>query len=324
MDNETVVAASSPVEAADPFKGEQVSMSEFHKYRTDGELPERFKPAEDAGSAPAETSKETETEIDGESETPKTEQEKAERKPKPTAEERIAQLESTIEKIRKGAGLEKTQAESSPAKSEPAAQQPPPTRPKPTADDTNQDGTPKFSTYEDFVEDLADWKAEQREVKTKREQQQEAQVKSFNAKVEEARGRYENFDDVMQPAVDAIVNDAKVSPVVKQMLDDSDVLPDLMFTIGSDPAELAKFVKMAKENPGKAIRHIALTESLIAKELEGKSAGEVPPAKPKTQAPKPPSPVGGASSRAFDVSDESLSAEEWARKRTKELQNRKG
>ena len=79
------------------------------------------------------------------------------------------------------------------------------------------------------------------------------------------------------------------------MLLDSDVLPDFLFTVGSDPAELAKFTKMAQENPGKALRYIALTESLIAEELEGKTAkpADVTPDKPKTQAPKPPSEAGG-------------------------------
>jgi len=52
---------------------------------------------------------------------------------------------------------------------------------------------------------------------------------------------------------------------------------------------------MAKEEPGKAIRYIALTESLIAQELESKAkpVSEEVPAKPKTQAPKPPAEAGG-------------------------------
>jgi hypothetical protein len=48
---------------------------------------------------------------------------------------------------------------------------------------------------------------------------------------------------------------------------------------------------------------------------------EVPQAR-KTSAPRPPSPVGGASSRGFDPSDESLSTEEWARQRNQDRRRR--
>jgi hypothetical protein len=320
MAEETAVQESSPVEVEDVFQGKNVSMAEFSKYRTDGELPARFKPIETeeaASSSDAET--EVEAETAGDSETPETKQELPKPKPKQTAEERIAQLEATIEKIRKGKGIE-TPAASSPAP-KPVQQQQPGTRSKPTAEDKKDDGTPKFQTYEDFVEDLADWKSEQREVAKERLQRETEQATRTHGKVEEAKARYEDFAEVVGPTVDAIVGDADISPVVKKMLDDSDMFADLIYTIGSDPAELAKFVKMAKESPGKAIRYIALTESFIAEALEGKKAkpAEEAPAKPKTNAPKPPSPVGGASSRAFDVSDDSLSADEWMRKRNKQL-----
>ena len=45
-------------------------------------------------------------------------------------------------------------------------------------------------------------------------------------------------------------------------------------------------------------------------------------ARKTTSAPKPPSPVGGGSSRAFDVSDESLSADAWFHKRNADLARR--
>jgi hypothetical protein len=328
MDNETVAAASS-AEVTDPFKGENVSMSEFSKYRTEGKLPERFKPAEDAGAAPADESEETTTEIEGESETPEDAQEKTERKPTQTAKERIAELKATIAKIEQRAGIKTEVSESSPAtpapKTEPVKQQPQATADQePTADDTNEDGTLKFATYEEFTKALARHEARKERAEWQREQDQKTFAKEFNAKLDEARGRYEDFDKVKEATVAAVVNDASISPVFKAILDDSKVLPDLIFTIGSDPAELAALAKMAKEDPGEAIRKLIITEYLIKKELAAKPADEEPPAKQTTKAPKPPAPVGGASTRTFDVSDESLSAEEWARKRTKELNNRKG
>ena len=76
---------------------------------------------------------------------------------------------------------------------------------------------------------MADWKAEQRWDRQQREAAAQAQAKEFDAKIQAAKGRYENFDEVMQPAVTAIMGDQRVSPVVKSMLNDSEVLPDLIF-----------------------------------------------------------------------------------------------
>jgi len=236
------------------------------EFRKTGELP---KPEEAAAS----------TEV----KTPEV-QEKPAKKAK-TAEERIAELESTIDKIRKGAGKETPKVESSPTKPETQF-----TRPKPTTEDKKADGTPKFATYEDYVEELADWKAEQRWATQQREQAAENHAKQFKAKMEEASGRHENFEAARDGFIEAM-SAIKISPAVQDMLNDSDVFPDLVAVIGGSKEEASKFAKMAQDNPGKALRYIALTESLIADELAGKT--EEAPAKPKTQAPKPPSTVGG-------------------------------
>lgn len=313
MSEQTAVVESSATPVMEVERGPLVNLTgdQRAEFRKTGNLPEPPKREEAAPSSEAQAA---ETSPAPEAENKQQEKKPAE-KPKPTAEDRIAQLEATIEKIRKGAGIEKTQkAESSPAKVEQPIQQPQFTRPKPTADDKNKDGSPKFQTYEDFVEDLADWKAEQRWAAQQREQAQQAQARELNAKVAEARSRYENFDEILQPTIDAIVGDTDVAGVVKQMLNDSDILPDLIFTIGSSKEELASFVKMAKENPGKALRYIALTESLINEELEGKAkpkGGDKPketPAKPQTAAPKPPSEVGGRAASLGDALESAAKA----------------
>ncbi len=100
--------------------------------------------------------------------------------------------------------------------------------------------------------------------------------------------------------------------MVKRMLDDSEVFADLVYTISSDAAGFADFVKMAKESPGKAIRYIALTESLIAEELESKNtakpATEETPAKLKTAAPRPPVEAGGRASTPPDAMESAAKA----------------
>lgn len=317
MSEQAAVADPTPAPVMDVSRGPLVDITPEQRteFRKTGNLPELPKKTEEAATSSEPKPEEGKAKPAGDSEPPKEKQENAERKPKPakTAEDRIAELEATIEKIRKGAGKETPKVESSPTKpAEP--QQPPPTRPKPTADDKDSEGKSKYATYEDFVEDLADWKSEQREVKNQREQQERAQANTFNSKVEEARARYENFDEVVGPTATALNTDAKINPVVKQMLLDSDVLPDFLFTVGSDPAELARFTKMAQESPGKALRYIALAESLIAEELEGKKTAkpvEEPPVKPKTNAPKPPSEAGGRAAAPPDALESAATANDF-------------
>lgn len=313
MNEQAVVADSTPA-VMDVSRGPLVDITSEQRaeFRKTGELPKTETPKKPEEAAPSSDAEpKGEAKPAGESETPESKQELPKPKPKQTAEERIAQLEATIEKIRKGSGKETPKVESSPTKPEPAVQ--PPTRPKPTAEDKKEDGTPKFQTYEDFVEDLSDWKAEQREVKTKREQQEFAQTKAFNAVKEKAEARYENFAEVVGPFATAINEDPKVFPVVKQMFLDSEVTADLLYTIGSNEAEKANFLKMAKENPAKAIRYIALTESLIAEELEGKTAkpDEEIPVKPKTNAPRPPSEAGGRAAAPPDALEAAAKANDF-------------
>jgi hypothetical protein len=318
---EETQAVSSPAEVEDVFKGQHVSLSEFSKYRQDGELPARFKPA--AESEPADTPEETETSEGDEPESePESDPEETQEPPQKGAEKRIKQLLAKIKELeRKPAEKQDVKTESSP---EPAPQY---TRTKPTAEDKNQDGTPKFNTYEDFVEELADWKAEQRLESAKREQVQQEAQKALKGKLDEARARYDDADDVIFPANQAIQN-AKIPQVVKEVVAQSAEFVDLLYVVGSDPAELKKFIELAQTDPRAAIGKVFEYERGIREELsrprDDKGKFTAAPEAKKTSAPKPPSPVGGASSRAFDVSDESLSADEWARKRNQDIQKRRG
>jgi hypothetical protein len=343
MNEETVVAESSA--ADDVFGGQQPTLDEYNSYRQSGELPERFKPAEKAESATADAQEETEeseaeeAESAGESETPEESQEQKPKKPQ-TAKERvaqldakieelwnqdepdtikIAQLEATKEKIERRAGIKRKTEVASVTPAQNAEE--PVTRAKPTAEDKDKDGNPKYTTYEDFVEDLADWKAEQRQAKWEAQQAQRKAQEALEAKLNESRARYEDADEVIFPAAQQI-NEAKIPQVVKEVFAGSDLFTDLCYVVGSDPDELNKFLSLANSNPRAAIAKVFEYERGIREELAPKGEKQAPEPK-RTSAPKPPSPVSGASSRAFDVSDESLSPEEWMRKRNAQL-SRKG
>ena len=332
---ETVAAESSPavvVEAAKPQadplqEGPMVTWTreQRNEFRTTGKTPEPK--AADAASAKAssEAKAESVTESD-----PAKQQEKPEQPRKhQTAEGRIAQLEKAIESewekedpdlvriaqfnatIDKISGKPRRKAEVAPVteQSKPEAK----TQEHPAPAQNYQEWRKAFkpsqwieeyakanpeASYEDATAAMADHLGDVREDFRARGERERAQMLEISAKVAEAKTRYPNYDEVINPAVDAILGDKEIVGVVKAMLNDSEVLPDLMFTIGSKPEELASFVKMAKNEPGKALRYIALTESLIREELENAKSGAsekvvVTPAKPQTQAPKPPAEVGG-------------------------------
>lgn len=297
--DEAVVVESQPTDVS---VGPLVSITsdERAEFRRTGNLPEKQPKPEEA----APSSEPIEAKSAGDSEPPK--QEKAERKSKgKTADERIAELEATIEKIKKGAGKE-TKAVPSPAP-EPKADT---ADKEPSIDDTNADGTPKWKSYEEFSKAQARWEVRQELAEQRRIEAQQKQEREFAAKMAEAESRYENFADIADPFAGELLQDQTISPVVKQMFRDSEVMADLVFTIASKEQDRADFLKMAKENPGKAIRYIALTESLIADEL-AKPKQEASPEKPKTQAPKPPSEAGGRAAAPPDALDAAAKANDF-------------
>lgn len=307
----TVVETQAPSSPAmEVSRGPLVNLTPDQRteFRKTGELPT----AEPPKTEEAAPSTDIEPDVDGTTqveEKPAQETPKPQDRRKPDAEARIKQL--TDDRKRLQAELDALKA----PKPEVQKEQPKPeaqyTRPKPTAEDKDDKGEPKYSTYEDFVEDLADWKGEQRDAKNQRESQQQAQQREFTSKVNEAKARYgDKFDEFVAPAVNAILGDQSVSGVVKTMLNESEVLPDLMYTIGGDATELAKFVKMATNEPGKALRYIALTESLIREELEGAAKPE-PPVKPLTQAPRPPAEVGGRAASPGDALEAAAKANDF-------------
>lgn len=338
--SEETQAASSPAEVADVFNGETPSLAEFNHYRETGEVPERFRPAENAESASAEEeddpSEGEESESASESDTGEEQQEKGKKPKRQTAEERIAQLEATIDKIKRGAGIERKAevATATDSKDQPKVPQNygewrKSFKPSEWIEQYGKDHPQE--SYEDANAAMSDYLDDIRSQFKAIEQQRSSQAKELTNKVTDARSRYgEEFDEILQPTVEKIVSDARINPAIKEVINDSDLIADLIFVLGTDEKALNDLRSLPT---GKALRYIAALENGIIEEL-AETEEETPrdedgkfvasPAKPKTNAPKPPSPVGGASTGAFDVSDESLSPEEWMRKRNADLAKRKG
>jgi len=332
---EQTQAASS---TADPFNGQETTRAEFQKYRDTGEVPERFKPAPAANDAPEETADaEPEEAEDAPESAPEEPQEQPQKKS--PAEKRILQLLAKQKELER-----KLEEVAKPTQSASSAAQ------TPRQPQTFNEWLDQFDVdtwEEDYVKANPTHSFAKMQLAEKVfvdgakahfdsiQQRVNAEKQALDEKVADASSRYENFDEIKESFLNKIVQVkdgqpiALIPPTVIGVINSSDMLPDLLYTIGSNESELNKFIAMAKADPNKAIRYVAKVESLIAEELakpketpargeDGKFKANAPE-KRQTSAPKPIAPVNGGASRAFDVSDDSLSPEEWMRKRNKQL-----
>jgi hypothetical protein len=328
-------AASSPAEV-DVFNGQQPTMAEYSQYRDSGELPERFK-VETADPAPADAPKEVEAEGEEPETEPESDPVEAQEQPQKgsAAEKRIKQLlAKTKELERKLADAAKpTQSDSSTAQ---APQQPQNYQQyrqafKPSLFIEEFGKKNPEATYEDANAAMADHLYEVRKHFDGIETRIAAERQALEAKVGELRNVYENYDEIKDAFLSKVLSPtgAPLIPIdVLGAINDSDEVANLLYTIGGDEKTLNDFIALAQRNPRAAIKKVGWFEGQIAETLA--NAKETPvrgndgkftkaPEKQQTSAPKPPSPVSGGSSRAFDVNDESLSADEWMRKRNKAL-----
>jgi hypothetical protein len=157
----------------------------------------------------------------------------------------------------------------------------------------------QFESVEKYAEALAAQKAEQLLQQRELERQQAAILESYHDKEEQARDKYEDFEAV------AYNPSLKITTVMAQTIQASDVGPDVAYYLGLNPKE--------------ADRISRLSPILQAKEI-GKIEAKVassPPVKKPSNAPAPIQPVAASSSRgpAYDTTDprslKSMSTSEW-------------
>ena len=273
MDEQTVVAASSAAAVEDaPIEIPRSGTQEYAEWRTKGTLPEKKQTAGTADTATADTSKETKsvTEVD-----PESAKHKQETRRKPDAEARIKELTERANKLEADLVEARKPKETKPAESSTARVteqkpvEPAPTRPKPKPDEKGQDGKLKYGSYEAYIEDLTDWKAEQLLVKVERDQQVKQQLDASRKRLQEARERYKesgNFDSTIVPMLTEMTK-PDIPREVFTVLEASPVLPDLLYVLGGSEESKAAFLADCRTNPAKALRVALLAEQEIVKEL---------------------------------------------------------
>jgi hypothetical protein len=145
----------------------------------------------------------------------------------------------------------------------------------------------QFTTTEEYVEALTTSKAQQIVQQQQYAKQQQELLGSYHEKEEDARGRYEDFEQV------AYNPKLPITDVMAQTIQAADNGPDIAYYLGTNPKEAGRIAQ--------------LTPILQAKEigrLEAKVASE-PATKRTSSAPAPISPVTarGGHSSGFDTTD---------------------
>jgi hypothetical protein len=145
----------------------------------------------------------------------------------------------------------------------------------------------QYTTTEEYVEALTTSKAQQIVQQQQYAKQQQELLGSYHEKEEDARGRYEDFEQV------AYNPKLPITDVMAQTIQAADNGPDIAYYLGTNPKEAGRIAQ--------------LTPILQAKEigrLEAKVASE-PATKRTSSAPAPISPVTarGGHSGSFDTTD---------------------
>lgn len=157
----------------------------------------------------------------------------------------------------------------------------------------------QFNTYEEYAEALAERKAEELLAKRETAQQVQALQEQYYEREETARDKYDDFDQV------AYNPNLPVTEIMAQSIQASDVGPDVLYWLGSNPKEATRISRL---NPILQAKEIGKIEA---------SLSSAPPVRKSSTAPAPIAPVtprasGGA---VYDTTDprsvKSMSTSEW-------------
>lgn len=181
---------------------------------------------------------------------------------------------------------------------------------KPKADD--------FETHEEFVEAMADFKAEEKLKKLESRRQEESlkekiqkREADYSNKVESFKSEHSDFDEVLEDASD-IQMPGPVFAVFKELLEESENPGLLMYELAKNRDE---YERISKLSPLGFAREIGKFETKIQKTLEPKKEIK------KTKAPAPIEPVGGRSSQVAMKTPEEMDFREFKKWREKQIQS---
>lgn len=186
----------------------------------------------------------------------------------------------------------------------------------------------QYSTYEDYVEALTDWKTDRKLAEAKENFQQEQQARSqeqefkknlerYNSRLLEVRDMYDDFDEVFGSA------EGEHPDYVRDAIIDSEYGPDIAYYLAKNPKEYQDIVNSSQVS---ALRKIGRIEHAITLQNEGATATTAQKATgspARTSALRPTKPVGGTVKGTVPPDEMSYSEyRKWRDKQDKERYRR--
>lgn len=156
-----------------------------------------------------------------------------------------------------------------------------------------------FESPEAYAEALATRKAQELIQKQEVERQQAQFLEAYHEREEEARNKYDDFEQVAYNPRLPITN------VMAETIQASEIGPDVVYYLGSNPKEADRIARLA---PFLQAKEIGKIEAKLA---------DSPPVKKTTSAPAPIAPVTprGGAAKVIDTTDprsiKSMSTSEW-------------
>jgi hypothetical protein len=194
------------------------------------------------------------------------------------------------------------------------------TKPEPTLDKPDTSSRPKadtFTTHDEYVEALTDWKLDQKLLAIENKQKENAVKSEVQTKVTKYQERVTEFQkshDDWQDAIDS-VSDIPLSITVREAIFSSENGPDIAYALSKDPTELKRVCALS---PVKAAMELGKLEARFSKTTSK------PSDKKTTKAPAPVNPVrtrGAVSNKSLYDADK-MSQSEWNRLRDEQVKQK--
>ena len=156
-----------------------------------------------------------------------------------------------------------------------------------------------FNSPEEYAEVLAERKAEELIARREQARAQSELLESYHDKEEEARTKYDDFEQV------AYNPKLPITDVMAQTIQSSEIGPDMAYYLGTNPKEAERISRLS---PFMQAKEIGKIEAKLS---------DNPPVKKTSSAPAPIAPVNARSSSApaYDTTDprsiKNMSTSEW-------------
>ena len=172
-------------------------------------------------------------------------------------------------------------------------------RERPVATPMEAPSVDQYETVEAYADALAEQKAEQLLAKREQNRQQSELIEAYHDREEDARAKYDDFEQV------AYNPNLRITNAMAESIQSSDIGPDVAYYLGANPKEADRISRLSPLIQAKEIGRIEanLTSN--------------PPVKKTSSAPAPIAPVTarGGNSANYDTTDprsiKTMSTSEW-------------